>query len=94
MLETTKVRLKLLVQGTGTISSQLCEKNSKKYKQKLIAQVINISEESYKYMLENPANPKLKKIWKQFPEELRLKKHFDLVAHDLKAVTYKFEILE
>lgn len=75
-------------------------------KSKLITQVINMSEETYNSMLNTPTSEKLHKIveiqkggravraWDKLSVNERLKKHFDLIAHDLKAVSYTFEVLD
>lgn len=62
-------------------------------KQKLVTQSINICEEAYRYMLNTPASPKLAKIWKSLPIRKRLNHHFDLIANDLHAVSYSYEVL-
>lgn len=75
-------------------------------KQKLIPHHMNISEEAYKYMLETPTAHKYSKpikwnsagevvqrIWDIMSVDDRLRKHFDMVAHDLRAVSYSYEIL-
>lgn len=75
-------------------------------KQKLVTQNINICEEAYKYMLSSPTSDKFSKptkknkngdvierVWDTMSVHERLKKHFDLIAHDLHAVSYSYEIL-
>lgn len=75
-------------------------------KQRLITQNINISEESYNYMLSTPTSPKFlklvktnkkgedtKRVWDTMSIHDKLKHHFNLIAHDLKAVSYSYEIL-
>ena len=75
-------------------------------KQKLVTQNINICEEAYHYMLSTPTSQKLAKViktkqngdmirvWDTLSVHERLKHHFDLIAHDLRAVSYSYEILE
>lgn len=64
-------------------------------KQRLITQNISISKEAYDYMLETPVNTKMSlEKWKTLPIKERLKAHLDLIAHDLKAVSYTYEILD
>ena len=76
-------------------------------KQKLVTQNINICEEAYYHMLTTPTSQKLakplkinskgdvvKRVWDTLSVHERLKNHFDLMAHDLRAVSYSYEILE
>lgn len=67
--------------------------NVKTRKQRLITQNINICEEAYNYMLETPTTKKMFKLWPMLSENEKLRAHFDLIAHDLHAVSYSFEIL-
>lgn len=75
-------------------------------KQKMVSQNINICEEAYQSMLHTPTSPKLSKptkldkngdvverVWDTMSVHERLKEHFDLMAHDLHAVSYSYEIL-
>ena len=75
-------------------------------KQKLVTQNINICEEAYKHMLSTPTSAKFSKptkknkagdvierVWDTMSVHERLKEHFDLMAHDLHAVSYSYEIL-
>lgn len=75
-------------------------------KQKLVTQNINICEEAYKYMLSTPTSQKLakpvkvnksgnvvKRVWDTMSEQERLNEHFKLIAHDLHAVSYSYEVL-
>ena len=75
-------------------------------KQKLVTQNINICEEAYHYMLSTPTSQKLakpikinksgnvvKRVWDTLSVHERLKKHFDQIASDLRAVSYSYEIL-
>lgn len=63
-------------------------------KNKLITQHININKEAYEYMLESPADNTSPKKWKTVPKKERLKRHFDIIAEQLKAVSYEYEILD
>lgn len=76
-------------------------------KQKLAIQKLNICEEAYKYMLSTPTSVKLsrptkrnkdgdviERVWDTMSVHERLKKHFDLLAHDFHAVSYSYEILD
>lgn len=75
-------------------------------KQKLVTQNINICEEAYKHMLSTPTSAKFSKptkknrtgdvierVWDTMSVHERLKEHFNLMAHDLHAVSYSYEIL-
>lgn len=75
-------------------------------KSRLVTQNINICEEAYNYMLSTPTSQKLakplkvnksgdviKRVWDTLNVHERLKHHFDLIAHDLGAVSYSYEIL-
>lgn len=75
-------------------------------KQRLVTHNINICEEAYYHMLSTPTSPKLAKatktnrngdaierVWDTLSVHERLKHHFDLMAHDLRAVSYSYEIL-
>lgn len=75
-------------------------------KQKLVSQNISICEEAYHHMLSTPTSHKLAKptkynkngevierVWDKLTVHERLKYHFDLIAHDLRAVSYSYEIL-
>lgn len=81
------------------IVKQLLVYNTRK--QRLVTQIINMGMEAYKYMLSTPTSPKFAKpikvnkygdvilrVWDTISEQERLKKHFDLIAHDLNAVSY------
>lgn len=74
-------------------------------KQIMIPQVINICEEAYQNMLQTPILSKLPKLpkykrhkeairkaWLNLPINERLNAHFDEIAHDLKAISYSYEI--
>lgn len=76
-------------------------------KQKLITQNINICDEAFYYMLNTPTTSKfakilqtnkngdvIKRVWDTLSVHERLKHHFDLIAHDLGAVSYNYEILK
>lgn len=75
-------------------------------KQKMVSQNINICEEAYHHMIATPTSPKLAKptkynqfgevverVWDTLSVHERLKHHFDLIAHDLHAVSYSYEVL-
>ena len=73
-------------------------------KQETITQGINITREAYDYMLETPTSTKFnrkvkngnkeQRVWDVMSIGDRLKKHFDLIAEEMKATGYSFEILE
>lgn len=69
-----------------------------------VKQVLKMSWNSYKDMLETPTNPKYNKIvaknkkgvirvWDTMSEFNRIKKHCELIAHDMKAIDFTFNIL-
>lgn len=75
-------------------------------KNRLVTQNINICEEAYRSMLDTPTSTKLakpvklnrqgdvvKRVWDGLSEDERLKHHFDLIAHDLGATSYSYEVL-
>lgn len=73
-------------------------------KQRLVTQNINICQEAYDYMLCTPTSAKLAKlintykgtmrVWDTLSIDERLKKHFDLIAHDFYAVSYSYKVLD
>lgn len=71
-------------------------------KQRLISQHINICKEAFNEMLRLPTSAKLARIidkkgrreWDKLTLHERLKKHFDLIAEDLGAVSYTYDILD
>lgn len=80
--------------------------NYRTRKQRLITQNINICEEAYDYMLSTPTSKKyakpvklnkngevIQRVWDTMSIQNRLKAHFDLIAHDLGAESYSYEIL-
>lgn len=75
-------------------------------KQRMVSQNITICDEAYRHMIETPATPRLAKptkynkygevierVWDTLALHERLKHHFDQIAHDLRAVSYSYEIL-
>ena len=67
---------------------------SKVRKSRTVNQVINITEESYKYMVTTPPANIPHKVWSNLPRKERLKCHFDLISHDLNGISYTFDILD
>lgn len=63
-------------------------------KNRLITQHININKDAYEHMLATPVEVRLTKKWKTMPKKDRLKMHFDLIAKDLNAVSYTYEVLD
>jgi hypothetical protein len=59
---------------------------------KLVHQNINICYDAYRYMLSTPTSPKLAKIWNNLSIDEKLRKHFNLIASDLKAVSYSYKV--
>lgn len=76
-------------------------------KPRLITHNININKEAYDYMLSTPTTPKLakpvkynksgdvvKRVWDTMSEDYRLKAHFSLIAQDMSAIHFSYEILD
>jgi hypothetical protein len=59
-----------------------------------ITQHVNMNTDAYQYMLNTPSDPKLIRVWGKMSKHDKLKHHLDLIAHDLHAISYKYEILE
>ena len=70
-----------------------------------VKQVLKMSQEAYEAMLEEPTNPKYNKVvakvkgklirvWDTMSEESRIKKHCELIAHDMNALDFSFNVLE
>ena len=68
-------------------------------------QVLQMSKEAYKAMLEEPTSPKYSKIvakvkgkpirvWDTMSEDARIKKHCELIAHDMGAIDFSYNILD
>lgn len=68
-------------------------------------QVLKMSLEAYKYMLDTPTNQKYNsivakskgkpiRVWDTMTEEARIKKHCELIANDMGAVDFEFVILD
>lgn len=71
---------------------------------KTATQHINMSTEAYLHMLNTPTtlkltklvrgeNGELKRAWDLLSNHEKLMQHLDLLAHDLKAISYEYEIL-
>ena len=67
-------------------------------------QVLQMSKEAYKAMLEEPTSPKYSKIvakvkgkhirvWETMSEDDRIKKNCELIAHDMGAISFDYNIL-
>lgn len=61
-------------------------------KGRLVLQHINMCKEAYDYMLETPVRNFAKK-WRSLSVNEKIKAHLDIIAHDLNAVSYNYEIL-
>lgn len=61
---------------------------------RLINQVTQISLESYNYFTSQESNPGFGKRWGRFSKRERLEKHLELIANDLRAESFSYEILE
>ena len=68
------------------------------------AQVLKMSQEAYEAMLEESTSPKYNKIvakvkgklirvWDTMSEDARIKKHCELIAHDMGAIDFSYNIL-
>lgn len=73
-------------------------------KARTASQHINISTQAYLHMLSTPVNAKLARVvkmtksgavraWDLLSEHKRLTHHLDLIAHDLHAISYEYEVL-
>lgn len=63
-------------------------------KNKTVKQCINLTEDAYNYMLNTPPSAKFFKDWKKMSEDERLRTHLDLIAHDRRALSYSYEIID
>lgn len=61
-------------------------------KPRLITQNISMCKEAYEHMLSTAPSRQLEKNWKSLSEHEKLKCHFDLIAHDFRAVDYSYEV--
>lgn len=68
-------------------------------------QVLKMSQEVYKAMLEESTSPKYDKViakvkgklirvWDTMSEDARIKKHCELIAHDMGAIDFSYNILD
>ena len=68
-------------------------------------QVLKMSQETYKAMLEESTSPKYDKViakvkvklirvWDTMSEDARIKKHCELIAHDMGAIDFSYNILD
>lgn len=68
-------------------------------------QVLKMSQEAYKAMLEESTSPKYNKViakvkgklirvWDTMSEDTRIKKHCELIAHDMGAIGFSYNILD
>lgn len=75
-------------------------------KSRLVTHHINMTNEAYEWMIDTPTSAKLAKplkhnskgdvvrrVWDTLPIHQRLEAHFNLIAHDLGAVSYSYEVL-
>ena len=73
-------------------------------KTRTVTQHINMNTDAYVYMLNTPTNDKLARkvknkgkvvtAWNLLSEDKKLRAHLDLLAHDLGAISYSYEILQ
>ena len=70
-----------------------------------VRQVLKMSQEAYKAMLEESTSPKYDKViakvkgklirvWDTMSEDARIKKHCELIAHDIGAIDFSYNILD
>lgn len=70
-----------------------------------IKQVIKMSKDAYEAMISEPSNPKYNKIvaksmgkairvWDTMSKDARIKKHCEMIKHDMHAVDFDFIIFE
>lgn len=64
-------------------------------------QVLKMSKEAYFNILNTPTDPKFnrkvnkkQRVWDTFSEDKRIKLHCALIAHDLKALSFDYFVLE
>lgn len=66
-------------------------------------QVLKMSKEAYEAMLEEPTSPKYNKVvakvkgklirvWDTMSEDARIKKHCELIAHDMGAIGFDYSV--
>lgn len=90
------------------VEYEVTDTEGKKTKKRKVKELINIrtrksvpakqnivmSEEAYKHMLETPVDLRTSlTAWLRMPEDQRLKAHLDCIAHDMRAISYTYEIL-
>ncbi len=97
-----------LVFPKSTMASQLATENKVKELAKehnLAKQVLKMSQKAYKTMLEESISPKYNKVvakskgklirvWDTMSEDARIRKHCELIAHDMRAIDFSFSVLE
>lgn len=112
-----KISLTLILPGSTMVSQQVAEnkprerKLNRKSKAVRIRrsipakQVMKLSKEAYKAMLEEPTDPKYNRIvskakdklvryWDTMSKDNRIRKHCESIAHDLGAIDFTYNILE
>ena len=68
-------------------------------------QVLKMSQEAYEAMLETSTSPKYNKVvaksksklirvWDTMSEDARIRKHCELIAHDMGAIDFSFNVFE
>ena len=94
-----KISLVLTLPGRFKASQQEAENKP------TAKQVLKMSEEAYKEMLITPTSTKYKKpvgktkkgdvvrAWDNMSEDIRIKKHCELIAYDLHAISFDYFIL-
>lgn len=78
-------------------ANMIVRKGSQKHlfrESRLINQVTQISLDSYNYFTSQKSNPGFGKQWNRMSKRDRLEKHLELIANDLRAESFSYEILE
>lgn len=78
-------------------ANKIVRKGSQKHlfrESKFVNQVTQISLDSYNYFTSQESNPGFGKQWNRMSKRDRLEKHLELIANDLRAESFSYEILE
>ena len=99
----------------NTLKFQSFNKKAKKFVNEVITfrtrksiparQVLQMSKEAYKAMLEEPTSPKYSKVvakvkgklirvWDTMSEDARIRKHCELIAHDIGAIDFDYTVFD
>ena len=81
----------------GREANEIVRKGNQKHlfrESKFVNQVTQMSLDSYNYFTSQESNPGFGKHWNRFSKKERLEKHLELIANDLRAESFSYEILE